>query len=246
MIIAPLALVFILAIILKIFFSSSIAPLHEVSFATLGLATLVTFLRLLAAYILALIIAIPLAVIIYEKPALEGILLPLFDIIQSIPVLAFFPVIILIFIKFNFFDGAAIFILFLGMVWNIVFSVVGGLKVIPGDIKSAAKVFNIRGFAFIRQILLPAVFPSLVTGSLLAWAQGWNIIIVAEVLHTYIPNGTASQDLFGIGSTLVYAASSGQQNIFIASVLFIIFIIALLNLFVWQRLLHYAEKYRFE
>lgn len=245
-IVTPLLSILFLVVVLKLFSVSTSVPTGDVSWINLGMATLATFLRLLIAYVLALAVAIPLAIIIYKRPALESILLPLFDIVQSIPVLAFFPVVILVFIKLNFFDGAAIFILFLSMVWNIVFSIVGGMKVIPGDIKSAAKVFNIRGFDFIHQIFLPAVFPSLVTGSLLAWAQGWNVVIVAEVLHTYIPGGTSGQDLFGIGSTLVYAAASGQQNVFVSAVLCIIFIITLLNLFVWQRLLNYAEKYRFE
>jgi NitT/TauT family transport system permease protein len=205
-----------------------------------------TFWRLLVAYILAVIAAVPLALWASKSDTAERILLPAFDIIQSIPVLAFFPIVIAVFIKFDMFNGAAIFILFLAMLWNMVFSLIGGLRSIPTDIKAAAHVFNITKFACFKKILLPASVPYLVTGSILAWAQGWNIIIVAEVLHTYIPGGTAAQDLFGIGSMLVNAAAGSQQGLFVAAIVAMVIGIGLINFFVWQKLLHYAERFKFE
>ena len=132
------------------------------------------------------------------------------------------------------------------MLWNIVFSLVGGLNVIPADIKSAAHVFGIKGFSLIRKITLPAIVPYIITGSLLAWAQGWNIVIVAEVLHTYIPGGATSNDLFGIGSMLVNATAGGDNGVFVVAILSMILLIAFLNFFVWQKLLHYAERFKFE
>jgi NitT/TauT family transport system permease protein len=94
--------------------------------------------------------------------------------------------------------------------------------------------------------VIPAVVPYLVTGSLLAWAQGWNIIIVAEVLHTYIPGGTAANDPFGIGSVLVSASANGENGLFIVALLAMVFVIAVINFLVWQKLLHYAERFKFE
>ncbi len=220
--------------------------LHDLSINTLALALGATVVRLLAAFFMALLVAVPLALIATLNQRTERIFLPLFDIIESVPVLVFFPVLIVVFVRFNFLNGAAVFILFLGMLWNIVFTVVGGIKVIPQDIKSAAKVFGIRGLRNFFTVTLPSIVPHLITGSILAFAQGWNVIIVAEVLHVYIPGGNASQDLFGIGSILVQAASSGQNGIFIAAVVIMIVGIALINFFVWQKLLHYAERFRFE
>ena len=242
---APFIVIIIVFIVLGIFSVFPFIP-SSVSFTTIGEALLATFLRLLIAYVLAIICSIPLALAVTKSPFMERLLLPIFDIAQSVPVLAFFPIIIIFFIHFGFTNGAAIFIIFLSMLWNIVFSLVGGLNVIPSDIKSAAHVFGIRGVDFIRTILLPAVIPYIITGSLLAWAQGWNIIIVAEVLHTYIPGGTARNDLFGIGSTLVNATANSQNSVFVVAILAMILLIAFLNFFVWQKLLHYAERYKFE
>ncbi len=235
--------VFVLAKI-SVLFSINVPPVISAEYFMRALGA--TLLRLIVAYVFALLLAIPLSILISENSTVERIFLPLFDIIQSVPVLAFFPIIILFFVRLNFLDGAAIFILFLGMLWNIVFSIIGGLKVIPTDIKSAAHVFHIRGFPYVWKVILPAVAPYLITGSILAWAQGWNIIIVAEVLHTYIPKGSASQDLFGIGSILVNAVASGQNNIFLGAIFVMVLAIALFNFFIWQKLLHYAERFKFE
>ncbi len=245
-VVAPLITVSLFFGALSVFSIIPVSSARLIPYADLTTALLFSLLRLSLAYLLALVISFPLALLIDYSPATERVFLPLFDITESIPALAFFPLVIAVFLKFNLFNGAAVFILFLSMVWNLVFSIVGGLKVIPTDIKEAAQVMKIRGVAYLRRVLIPAVFPYLITGSLLAWAQGWNILIVAEVLHTYIPGGTSAYDVVGIGSVLVHAIASGQNNIFIATLLAMIATIAFLNFFVWQKLLRYAERYRFE
>jgi NitT/TauT family transport system permease protein len=242
----PLILIAVLFIVLEAASIFPVLPNASLTPGEIGLALLATFLRLFVAYLCAVVLSVPLALLVEWNPLAERILLPMFDIAQSVPVLAFFPLIILLCIRVGFIEGAAVFIIFMSMLWNIVFSLVGGLKVIPSDIKAAAKVFNIKGFAYLRQILIPAIVPYIVTGSLLAWAQGWNIIIVAEVLHTYIPGGTSAQDLFGIGNVLVKAAATGQNGTFVVAILVMVAAIALINFFVWQKLLHYAERYKFE
>lgn len=242
----PLILVVIFFLILRALSIFPFLPANIIAPDDAGLALFATFSRLLIAYLFALAFAVPLALFVEKSRLAERIFLPIFDIAQSVPMLAFFPLIVVLFIQSGLVNAAAIFIIFLNMLWNIVFSLVGGLKVIPNDIKSAAKVFNVKGWSYIRKVTLPAIVPYLVTGSLLAWAQGWNIIIVAEVLHTYIPGGTRTQDVFGIGSVLVNASSTGQNGTIVVVVLMMVSVIALLNFFVWQKLLHYAERFRFE
>lgn len=225
----------------------SLAPASaELSFGSIMLASLYTCMRLVVAYACAVAVAYPLALLVVSRPMAEAILLPVFDILESIPILALFPVIVMLFIRFDFLNGAAIFIIFLAMLWNLVFTLVGGLKIIPKDVLYAARVFGIRGVSLLRRVVMPAVFPQFVTGSILAFAQGWNIIIVAEVLHTYIPGGTAAQDLFGIGSVLVNAAANARDAEFLAAVFVMVVLIGILNFFVWQRLLRMSQRYRFE
>lgn len=227
-------------------FPAAVSVDTKLSFGTIALATLHTCIRLLIAYVLAVAVAVPLALLATRNSTVEEFLLPVFDILESVPILAIFPVIILVFLQFGFLNGAAIFVLFLAMLWDIVVTVVGGVKIIPKDIYDAAHAFGVKGSALIERVTLPAIVPQLVTGSIIALAQGWNLIIVAEVLHVYIPGGSSEQDLFGIGSILVNAASSGDHGTFTVAVFAIIAVIAALNLTVWQRLLHYSQRFRFD
>lgn len=219
---------------------------QTVSSGTLSAAIVFTMLRLVAAYMLALLFAVPLALLVTHNAVMERWFLPFFDVLESVPALAFFPVLVVFFVNSGFLNGAAIFILFLGMVWNIVFSVIGGIKVIPSDIKNAARMFGIRRSKYFRWVLLPAITPYLVTGSILAWAQGWNILIVAEVLHTYVPGGTPAIDPLGLGNLLVQTSAAGEHAAFMYILVIMTFIIALMNFFIWQKLLHYVEKFRFD
>ncbi len=220
--------------------------LDQISVLSILLATSNTLFRLTIAYLLSIIISIPIVLVITKSEKLEKILLPIVDIIQSVPVLAFFPVVVLAFVKVNFLDGAAIFILFISMIWNIVFSMIGGIKTIPQDVRDAAKIFGAKGFKKIIYVTLPSIFPSIVTGSFLAWGQGWNISIVAEALHAFIPNGNKSSDLFGLGSLLVNSFAESRNSIFFAALVAMIIVITIFNFFIWQKLLKLAERYKFD
>jgi NitT/TauT family transport system permease protein len=242
--VVPLAAVAAAALLLRGF--AVVVPNQQISLGFVLAALGLTFARLCISYLFAVACAIPLAVLITKSAWAERVFLPVFDIMQSVPVLAFFPVIIVFFVHYGQYDSAAVFILFLSMLWNIVFSLVGGMHSIPSDIKSVGTLFGLRGFAYVREILLPSIFPYFVTGSLLAWAQGWNIIIVAEVLHVYIPGATAASDIMGIGSLLVHASAAGQTQTFVLAIAALVAAVALINFFIWQKLLKYAERFRFE
>ena len=218
----------------------------DVPLSTILVASLYTCARIAISYVFALAVALPLALVAVSNRAFEAVLLPIFDVLESIPILALFPVIVLLFVRFGNLNGAAVFILFISMLWSIVFTVVGGLKMIPPDIVQAAQVFGIRRFSYFRKVILPAVFPHIVTGSILAVAAGWNLVIVAEAVHTYLPGGTSAEDLFGVGSILVHASANAQHGVFLTACLAMIVFIAFFNLFVWQRLLRLAERFRFD
>jgi NitT/TauT family transport system permease protein len=220
--------------------------INRIAFREIALGALNTLCRLALAFFLALVVAVPLALFIASTPRTQRILLPLVDVFQSIPVLAFFPVVAVFFVAHHTFELAAVFVLFLSMLWNLVFPVIGGLQTIPDDIHSAALVFKVRGWNKFRYITLPALFPFMVTGSLLAWAQGWTIVIVAEVLHTYIPNGTTAQDLLGLGSLLVDSNTTGKTSLFLAALTTMILLISAMNIAVWQPLLNLSKRFRFD
>lgn len=243
-VIAIITLIFL--VLFRVLTPQNTINLKQLSPQDLFFASFNTLFRLFVSYILALALSIPIALFITKSAKTERIMLPISDIIQSVPVLAFFPIIVIAFIRLHAIEGAVIFILFMAMLWNLVFSMIGGLKTIPEDILSAAKIFGLKGFKKLWYITIPSIFPYIITGSLLAWAQGWSILIVAEALHSYIPGGSLNQDPLGLGSLLVNAFYSGQNAVFIASLAVMILLITLINFFVWQKLLHMAERYKFD
>jgi NitT/TauT family transport system permease protein len=219
---------------------------NQIPFKLLFIASLLTVFRISIAYIFSFITALSLSLLVTLSPGVSKILLPIYDVLESIPILAFFPIIIIFFIKYNFLEGAAIFVIFMAILWNLVFTMVGGLQLIPKDIIDTAKLNGVKGFKYLKHVLLPAITPEIVTGSILAIAAAWDIVIVAEVLHTYIPNGNSSIDLLGLGSLFVNATTESNKIIFTTSLFFMILIITLTNIFIWQKLLKYSEKFRFE
>ena len=247
------SLLIVIAIITLIFLAlfrvltpQNTIDLKQLSPEDLFFASFNTLFRLFVSYVLALTCSIPIALFITKTPRTERVMLPISDIIQSVPILAFFPIIVVAFIRFHAIEGAVVFILFMAMLWNLVFSMIGGLKTIPEDILSAAKIFGLKGFKKLWYITIPSIFPYIITGSLLAWAQGWSILIVAEALHNYVPGGNLNQDPLGLGSLLVNSFYQGQNAIFLVSLAVMILLITLINFFVWQKLLHLAERYKFD
>ncbi len=224
----------------------SLAGAGGISIRALGIATALTLARLLCAFVLSYAVAIPLAIAATHSAGAQKILLPVFDILQSIPVLAFFPVLVIVFISLGQTEVAAIFVIFLSMLWNFVFALIGGVGLIPRDIIYAAEVFGVRGVAYMRRVLLPALVPQMVVGGILALAQGWNIIIVAEVIRTYLPATSLVPNLFGLGSVLVEASASGNIALFLYALCAVVAVIAIINFFVWQPLLKYAQRFKFE
>jgi NitT/TauT family transport system permease protein len=238
----------VVIVVLGVHFANpkNIFDINKISFRDVLTASANTFYRMLLAYLLAVVAAIPLAMVIGISAKVQRLLLPIADILQSVPVLAFFPVVVVFFTAYHAFELAAVFVIFVSMLWNIVFTVIGGLQTIPDDIKSAAIVFNVTGLKKFWYITLPAVVPFVVTGSLLAWAQGWTVVIVAEVLHTYIPHGTLSQDLLGLGSLMVDSNAGGQTSVFVATLVAMILLVTVMNLAVWQPLLRFSQRFRFD
>ena len=243
-IVLPLALVLLACFIVTGAFFLPVANVFHVGSLLVALGA--SLLRLLLAYALSLLVGIPLGLLAERSRHVESVLLPIYDVLESIPVLAFFPVIILFFVRSGFLEGAAIFMLFFTMIWSIVFNTIGGLKVIPKEVKAVGLVFGLSAWDRFTKITLPALFPPIVTGSILALAAGWNIVIVAEALHAYAPQTAHAHDLYGIGSVLVNAAFSGNSAALLSAMTVLVIVIAAINLAVWQPLLARSERYKFE
>lgn len=205
-----------------------------------------TLFRMSVAYILTLIFGISYGILATLNEKTSQLLIPILDILQSVPVLGFFPIAILFFI-YNFpgtlgLELASILLIFTGMAWSVVFNVIAGIQSIPEEIKSAAKAYGIRGFTYIKEILLPAIFPWLISGSILAWGGGWYFLIACE----YITFSSQVYTLPGLGYYLANAAYNGNIHSAIFGLIIMVLIIAIINRAIWNPLMKYAEKYKYE
>jgi NitT/TauT family transport system permease protein len=166
------------------------------------------------------------------------------EVAASIPAIALFPAMVVIFIKYGSLDIAAVILILLGMQWYLLFNLIAGVRSIPKDIDSAATSFGIKGKLYWKKVLLPAMFPSFITGSITAWGGGWNTLIVAE----YIVFKGQEYNLFGIGYLLDKATfESPSSSMVLLSVVSMAITIIFLNRLIWQPLYRRAlTKYKFD
>jgi ABC-type nitrate/sulfonate/bicarbonate transport system permease component len=138
---------------------TSFYPVHffevfqRVSFAKILLYAGYTLLRILIAYAIGLVLSLIILFTIVKFKRIENFILPVFDILQSVPVLAFFPLIIVTFAKLHLPEVAAQIILIVAAFWAILFGAIGGYHQIPQDILDAAKIYNAKGLRYFRRLL---------------------------------------------------------------------------------------------
>jgi len=200
--------------------------------------------RIFVSYLICLILALIIAIWLASSAKAEKIAVPIFDLVQNIPPLAFYPLAVLVFIKADLLEGSATFVLVTVMLWPLLFGLIGAVKQIPLDIKYAARIFGAKGLKYVRYIILPAVFPVAVTSSIVSWGIGWNLLVVAE----WIRYGATDVRLQGLGGLLNEATASGavDTSLFTVAVLAILLIVFLLHIFVWRPLLEKSENYKFD
>jgi len=209
------------------------------SYLLLLKAGFLSFLRTFSAILIASLWTIPLGVLIGMKPKVAKILQPVIQIAASVPATALFPIIIFFLIKFGGGLGfGSIFLMLLGTQWYILFNVIAGASSIPQDLKDTAKLYNISGIRKWKILILPAIFPYLITGLITATGGAWNASIVSE----YVIFGGEVQKTLGLGSLISEASATGNYPILLASTIFMSIIVVSLNRFIWKRLFALAEE----
>jgi NitT/TauT family transport system permease protein len=196
-----------------------------------------TFLRVNAALLLGALWAVPAGVWIGTTPRVAKIAQPLVQIAASVPATALFPVLLLLLIRAGGGMGlAAMSLMLLGTQWYILFNVIAGAMAIPTDLKEASSVFGFTRWERWRRLILPAIFPYLVTGMLTASGGAWNASIVAEYFH--FQGETLS--VRGLGAAISRATDSGNLPVLLAATIVMSLIVVTVNRTLWQRLYRLA------
>jgi len=215
-----------------------LAHLHRGDYFLLLRSAGLTFLRVNLALLIGAFWTIPVGVAIGFNPRFARIAQPLVQLAASIPATALFPVILLFLIRLR--GGveiAAMTLMLLGTQWYILFNVIAGAMAIPTDLKEVSHVFRFGSFDRWRYLILPGIFPYLVTGMVTASGGAWNASIIAEYFHFQGKIVEAP----GLGSTISRASDSGRFDLLLASTLIMATVVVLINRLVWRRLYRLAS-----
>jgi NitT/TauT family transport system permease protein len=214
----------------------------ELQEAGIGLGA--TFVRVNLALVLGALWTIPAGVAIGFSPRLARIAQPLAQIAASVPATALFPVVLLLLIRVGGGLGlGSIVLLLLGTQWYILFNVIAGAMAIPTDLKECCSVFRLEGLQRWRTLILPGIFPYLITGLVTASGGAWNASIVAEYFHF---KGQIYTTL-GLGATISQATDQGNFDLLLAATMMMAATVVTINRLVWRRLYALAQtRFRFE
>jgi len=202
-----------------------------------------TFLRVELTLALAALWTIPVGVMIGLNPRLSAIAQPIAQIAASVPATALFPIILLMLIRVGGGLGIGSIVLLLGTQWYILFNVIAGASAIPTDLKEVCDVYRFPRGERWRKLLLPAIFPYLITGFVTASGGAWNASIVAEYFrfrgHTF--------SVTGLGAVISRATDAGNFPVLLGATIVMATLVVTVNRLLWRRLYHFAStRFTFE
>jgi NitT/TauT family transport system permease protein len=211
---------------------------------SIGIGLVATFLRVVISLAIALAWTIPVGVLIGTNRRLAAFLQPLVQISASIPATALFPAFLLFFLQLpNGLNLAAVFLMLAGTQWYLLFNIIAGATAIPQDLKFTTTMLQVNGWDRWRTLILPALFPFVITGAITASGGAWNASIVAEQVNF----GGHIYHVTGIGAVIAQSTASGDYQLLLAATLCMILAVVLINRLFWRRLYNLAEEqYRLE
>jgi NitT/TauT family transport system permease protein len=217
---------------------------HGFEFVELLKGAGATFLRVNAALVIASAWTIPAGVAIGFHPRLARIAQPLAQIAASYPATAIFPILLIALVRWGGGLGiGSIALMLLGTQWYILFNVIAGATAIPSNLKEVAKLYQFSRWQKWKVLILPGIFPYLVTGLVTASGGAWNASIVAEYFH--FKDSTLST--LGLGAQISAASDHGQFSILLLATIIMSLMVVTVNRLVWRPMYRLAEtKFRLD
>ncbi|HRE46620.1 MAG TPA: ABC transporter permease subunit [Aggregatilineales bacterium] len=221
-----------------------VVSLPLTSWGEIALGALATSLRVACAVIIALAWTIPVGVLIGTNPAVARFLQPIVQILASIPATALFPALLLGLLNVP--GGAniaAVLLMLLGTQWYLLFNIIAGASAIPQDLHDTSDFMRLHGWKRWRTLILPGLFPYIITGLITSSGGAWNASIVSE--YTEFAGKTTT--VTGLGALITQSTASENHALLLASTLTMVLIVVFINRFVWRRLYRLAEdRFRLE
>lgn len=203
-----------------------------------------SLLRMMGSYVLSLSFALVYGYFAARSITAGRIMMPILDILQSVPILSFLPVVFLILTTVL--PGrwgveiAAVVLIFTSQAWNIAYSFHQSLRTEPRELQEAAATFRMNWWYRLRHLELPFALRGLLWNSVVSWANGWFFLMAAETFRV----NNRDFRLPGLGSYLQQAANAGDTQALLTGFAVLVVLVVLLDQLLWRPLLTWAERFR--
>lgn len=204
-----------------------------------------TILRLFIALFCSLVFTLSVGTLAAKNKHAEKLIIPIIDILQSIPVLSFLSITMISFIAL--FRGsmlgpecAAIFAIFTSQVWNMTLSFYQSMRTVPDDLKEVAKVFQLSAWQSFWRIEVPFAMPGLLWNMMMSMSGSWFFVTASEAFSVANQNIT----LPGIGSYIALAITVANSKAIIYAILVMLIVIFLYDQLLFRPLIYWSEKFK--
>jgi NitT/TauT family transport system permease protein len=206
-----------------------------------------TTLRMFAAICVSLVFTFTYATLAAKSRRAEMALIPILDVLQSVPILGFLSFTVTFFLKL--FPGstlgaecAAIFVIFTSQAWNMAFSFYQSLRGVPRDLEEVAANFGLTPWQKFWQLETPFAMPGLIWNMMMSMSGGWFFVVASEAIAV----GDVNIRLPGIGSYLALAIDERRIDCVAAAVIAVALIILAYDQLLFRPIVAYADKFRVE
>jgi len=206
-----------------------------------------SLLRMALGYLLSLVFTLIYGHVAATRHRAELVMLPLLDILQSIPILSFLPAVILALVAAFPHSNvglelASVILIFTSQAWNLTFSFYHSVRTLPADLKEVTTITRLRPWQRFVKLEVPSSMIGLIWNSMMSWAGGWFFLMASEQFTL----GSRSFQLPGLGSYLQAAANAGNTGDILLGLATLIALIILLNFLFWRPLVAWADKFKVE
>ncbi|MBX3063734.1 MAG: ABC transporter permease subunit [Anaerolineae bacterium] len=224
--------------------ASVVGPEVDLHASSLPWYALLSIGRMTASYLLSLTFALVFGYLAASSRTAERVLMPILDVLQSVPLLSFLPVVFVVLTTLLpqriGLEVSAFVLIFTSQAWNIAYSFHQSLRTAPRDLQEASLNYRMNWWYRLRYLQLPFGVRGLVWNSVVSWANGWFFLMAAETFRV----GGRDFRLLGLGSYLQRAVELGDGTAILLGFVTLILVIIMLDQFVWQPLIAWSERFR--
>jgi NitT/TauT family transport system permease protein len=206
-----------------------------------------TALRMFAALAASFVFTFIYATLAAKSRRLEMALIPILDILQSVPILGFLSFTVTFFL--GLFPGnvmgaelAAIFAIFTSQAWNMTFSLYQSLRTVPSDLDEVARGLRLTGWQKFWQLEAPFAVPGLLWNTMMSMSGGWFFVVASEAITV----GDTTITLPGVGSYIAAANNAGRWDAIWAAVASMAIVIVLYDQLLFRPVVAWANKFKVE